>query len=197
MKSSALCTALCLCGLLALPLAAEASGGRRCMQTIVTDDPSINPGYDSCVSAIVGTFADHMDLQNLEDLFGFPWRPLGYSTDSGFGPFAADPTGLRSGTLEFDSLRQDIFAIGLEAAGEYAFYSFDYRGLPGTRSLMFDTLGLADLPGPLLTAAALYIPFVADPEPPGSVGEPGTLLLALAGLFALTARRRGEARGTT
>ncbi len=165
------------------------------MQTIVTDDPSINLGYESCVIAIAGTFADHMDLQNLQDLFGFPGGPSATAPT----PASARSRPIRRAVVRHAGIRQprqDIFAIGLEAAGEYAFYSFDYRGRPERgRSVRHPRAGrsprtIADGRCPLHTVRC-------RPRAAGPVAEPGTLLLALAGLFVLTARRRGEARGTT
>lgn len=199
MKSRGVCTALCFWGLLALQPVAQAGVGRQCSQSEVTDDVALNQGYRFCSEFVRGTLGgtstSGLDLDVLNETFGFAWQRLGLSTDtapSPFGPFQSSPRGLESGTLQFDTPRRDFFAIGLEANAEFLFYFFDYSTLPGTQSIAFDTLGLTDFPGPPLDVAGLFVPAgsTPDPNPPAGVSEPGILMLALTGFGALATRRR-------
>lgn len=202
MKLSGLFTALCVCGLATGSLPVNAANATLCSDSQLMLRLDLNPGYVSCLNPRSGApfGSGTADLMRLEAAFGMPWQRVGLSTDSGpslFGPFNADPTGLRSGTLELDMPRADLFVIGLQAIDETAFYRFNYTGLAATRSISFDTLGIDSSLSdpPQLQIAALYLPANVQPPPgPGPLPEPATFVLALTGLGVLAACRRP--RGT-
>lgn len=214
MKKIATCGALVLGALLGLMApAAHALTDTGCSDTESTSDKTKNLGYVGCIGPNDYTFAlGSASTDELSDLnSGFPvggvfrtWQRLGLSTDTGFGPFAANPN-TSSGLLLLDMLRSDIFVIGLQALGvdiltgaplqRVSYYEFDYSKLVGTNAIFFDTKGIDASKSPPLQVAALYTVVGAPPGGPGGgtgVPEPGSWALAVVALAALGATRLGS-----
>jgi len=110
---------------------------------------------------------------------------VGSTNDLNAGPFAADPGGVTSGVLTFDTTMYGPFVIGIKGGPDYSLYLFD-AGNTGITSLNFDTLGIVNgdgRPGPGLSHASLFLMPVPEPE---------TWALMLAGLAAVgfMSRRR-------
>ncbi|MBP6096487.1 MAG: PEP-CTERM sorting domain-containing protein [Methyloversatilis sp.] len=170
-------------------LAANAAQAETCADTTFSTTAAA-----SCIGSIVGNInGSDAETDFLETYFGGTWTFAGSSDSAGNGPFAIDPSGSKGGTLDFDSAISGRFVIGLKAAHNYSYYSFNSAA--AITSLSFDTTAGIALNNQgraqglshavLYTGSPATAPITAVPEP-----ESWALLALGLGVVALQARRK-------
>jgi hypothetical protein len=158
------------------------------------------PAYMQCTGALGGNIGDNNDLAAelslLSSTFGGSYTFIGQTGDAGFGPFANDPSGSPSGSLNFDNPMTGLFVVGLKGANTYSFYLYN-GGVAGISSVTFNMIGSSTNDHGIaqeLSHAALYTANGGTVGTNAVVPEPSTYMLMGAGLAALgfAARKRRQ-----
>lgn len=149
-----------------------------------------NAGYLDCRGPIGGNVnGSPSEAAYLTSQWGNTWTWQGKSDNAGAGPFAANQSGLLSGTLSFDSAVKGLFVLAIKGGPDYSYYEFN-GGAAGIASLQFDTLGITKgngNAGPGLSHFGLYTAMAPVPEP-----ESYALMLAGLGVVGFMVRRRKQ-----
>lgn len=159
------------------------------------------PGYVTCAGALSGNIGDNSNLAAelglLSSTFGGTFNYVGKTNDVGFGPFANNPAGSISGSLNFDTPETGLFVVGLKASNTFSFYLYN-GGATGISSVSFNTIGSGTNNQGIaqgLSHATLYRSNGSQVNVNAVVPEPSTYALMAAGLagLALVRRKRQQA----
>ena len=150
------------------------------------------PAYVACSGALGGNIGDNnnlaAELSLLSSTFGGTYTFIGQTGDAGFGPFANNPAGSISGTLNFDNPMTGLFVVGLKASNTFSFYLYN-GGVSGINSVNFNTIGSGTNEQGIaqgLSHATLYTATGGSTVSTNAVvPEPSTYALMTAGLAAL------------
>lgn len=156
------------------------------------------PNYVTCSGALSGNIGDNnnlaAELSLLSSTFGGTYNYVGKTNDANFGPFANNPAGSISGSLNFDTPETGLFVVGLKASNTFSFYLYN-GGVSGIGSVSFNTIGSGTNNQGIaqgLSHATLYRANDTQVNVNAVVPEPSTYALMAAGLagLGLVSRKR-------